>query len=57
MALVEALALIQIPQFRFQEAIDGSECRHIEVTVLTDVYFKYDKEELVWKPRDNDKII
>ena len=57
MSLVEALALIQIPQFRFEEAIDGSKYRHIEMTVLTDVYFTYRKEELVWEPRDDDKII
>lgn len=29
-SLVEAIALIQIPQFRFQDAVDGSKFQHIE---------------------------
>ena len=57
MALVEAIALIQIPQFRFQEAVDGSEFRRIEMTVLTGDYFVMRKEELEWVPRKKKEII
>lgn len=56
MALVEAIALIQIPQFRFQEAVDGSEFRRIEMTVLTGDYFVMRKEELEWVPRKKKEI-